>query len=157
MTKFSWKKSLPHFTAIILFLLLPIIYFSPVLENKQLNQHDSMTFSGMSKEIIDYNKKSNDLALWTNSMFGGMPSYLIALPTTTAITSIFTISNLYNWRPINFVFLYLIGFYIALLLFGVVPGWPQQARFHLVLGLIILSLLLPGTPRKPQLLVIWLL
>ncbi len=121
MTKFSWKKSLPHFTAIILFLLLPIIYFSPVLENKQLNQNDSMTFSGMSKEIIDYNKKNNDLALWTNSMFGGMPSYLIALPTTTAITSIFTITNLYNWRPINFVFLYLIGFYIALLMFGVSP------------------------------------
>ncbi len=121
MTKFSWKKSLPHFTAIILFVLLPIIYFSPVLENKQLNQHDSQTYTGMSKEIVDYNKKSDDLALWTNSMFGGMPSYLIALPTTTAITSIYTATNLFNWRPINFIFLYFIGFYIALLLFGVSP------------------------------------
>ena len=119
--KFSWKKSIPHITAIILFLLLPIIYFSPVLENKQLNQHDSQTYIGMSKEIVDYNKKSEDLALWSNAMFGGMPSYLIGLPTTTIITSVFTITNLYNWRPINFVFLYLIGFYIALLLFGVSP------------------------------------
>jgi hypothetical protein len=121
MMKFSWKKSLPHFVAILLFLLLPIIYFSPVLENKQLNQHDSQTYTGMSKEIVDYNKKNNDVALWTNSMFGGMPSYLIALPTTTTITSIYTVTNLFNWRPINFVFLYLIGFYIALLLFGVSP------------------------------------
>jgi hypothetical protein len=121
MTKFSWKKSMPHFAAVILFLLLPIIYFSPVLENKQLNQHDSMTYAGMSKEIVDYNKKSDDLALWTNSMFGGMPAYLIALPTKTAITTIYTVTNLYNWRPINFIFLYLIGFYIALLLFGVSP------------------------------------
>jgi len=121
MTKFSWKKSMPHFAAIILFLLLPIIYFSPVLENKQLNQHDSMTYAGMSKEIVDYNKKSDDLALWTNSMFGGMPAYLIALPTKTAITAIYTVTNLYNWRPVNFIFLYLIGFYIALLLFGVSP------------------------------------
>ena len=121
MTNFSWKKSLPHFTAIILFILLPIIYFSPVLENKQLNQHDSQTYTGMSKEIVDYNKKNNDLALWTNSMFGGMPSYLIALPTTTAITSVYTVTNLYNWRPINFIFLYLIGFYITMLLFGVSP------------------------------------
>ena len=121
MIKFSWKKSLPHIFAIILFILLPIIYFSPVLENKQLSQHDSQTYIGMSKEIGDYNKKSEDLALWTNSMFGGMPSYLIGLPTTTAITSIFTITNLNNWRPISFVFLYLIGFYIALLLFGVSP------------------------------------
>ncbi len=121
MTKFSWQKSVPHFAAIFLFLLLPIIYFSPVLENKQLNQHDSMTYAGMSKEIVDYNKKGDDLALWTNSMFGGMPSYLIALPTTTAVTFIYTVTNLYNWRPINFIFLYLIGFYIALLLFGVSP------------------------------------
>ena len=121
MTKFSWKKSLPHFTAIIIFLLLPIIYFSPVLENKQLNQHDSQTYAGMSKEIVDYNKKSDDLALWTNSMFGGMPSYLIGLPTTTAITYVYTVTNLYNWRPINFIFLYLIGFYLTLLLFGVTP------------------------------------
>src|ERR1035437_9108958 len=121
MTKFSWKKSLPHFTAIILFLLLPIIYFSPVLENKQLNQHDSQTYIGMSKEIVDYNKKSDDVALWTNSMFGGMPSYLIALPTNTAITSVYNITNLFHWRPICFVFLYLIGFYVALLLFGVSP------------------------------------
>ena len=121
MIKISWKKSLPHVVAIILFLLLPIVYFSPVLENKQLNQHDSQTFIGMSKAIGDYNKKSDDLALWSNSMFGGMPSYLIALPTTTAITSVFTFTNIFNWRPVNFIFLYLIGFYIALLLFGVTP------------------------------------
>jgi len=121
MNKVLPEKILPHIVAIVLFLLLPIIYFSPVLENKQLNQHDSQTYKGMSKEIVDYNKKSDNLALWTNSMFGGMPSYLISLPTTTAITSIYTVTNLYNWRPINFIFLYLIGFYIALLLFGVSP------------------------------------
>jgi len=75
----------------------------------------------MSKEIVDYNKKGDDLALWTNSMFGGMPAYLIAMPTTTAITSIYTATNLFNWRPVNFIFLYLLGFYITLLLFGVSP------------------------------------
>ena len=121
MIKFSWRQIIPHISAIFLFLLLPIVYFSPVLENKQLNQHDSQTYIGMSKEIVDYNKKSDDLALWTNSMFGGMPSYLVGLPTTTAISSVYTFTNIFNWRPINFVFLYLIGFYIALLLFGVSP------------------------------------
>ncbi len=121
MIKFSGKQIIPHISAIFLFLLLPIVYFSPVLENKQLNQHDSQTYIGMSKEIVDYNKKSDDLALWTNSMFGGMPSYLVGLPTTTAISSVYTFTNIFNWRPINFVFLYLIGFYIALLLFGVSP------------------------------------
>ena len=129
MTKFSWKNSLPHLIAIALFLILPIIYFSPILENKQLNQHDSMTYIGMSKEVVDYNKKSDDLALWTNSVFGGMPSYLIGLPTKTAITSIYTVTNLFNLRPANFVFLYLIGFYIALLLFGVNPWLALAGAF----------------------------
>lgn len=134
MTKFSWKKSLPHLIAIALFLILPIIYFSPILENKQLNQHDSMTYIGMSKEVVDYNKKGDDLALWTNSMFGGMPSYLIGLPTKTAITSIYTVSNLFNLRPVNFVFLYLIGFYLTLILFGVSPWLAIVGAFAFGFG-----------------------
>ncbi len=121
MIKFSWVKSLPHITAFFLFLILPIIYFSPVLENKQLNQHDSQTYIGMSKEIVDYNKQHDDLALWTNSMFGGMPSYLVGLPMNTVISAFYDFTNLYHWRPISFIFLYFIGFYIALLLFGVTP------------------------------------
>jgi len=121
MSKFSWKKSAPHATAFILFLLLPILYFSPVLENKRLNQHDSQTYIGMSKEVVDYNKKSDDLALWTNSMFSGMPSFLVGLPTKTVISAVYNLTNLYNWRPISFIFLYFMGFYVALLLFGVTP------------------------------------
>lgn len=121
MMKFSWKKGLPHITAIILFLLLPIVYFSPVLDNKQLNQHDSQTYIGMSKEIVDYNKKSDDLALWSNSMFGGMPSFLVGLPIKTVISTVYNLTNLYNWRPVSFIFLYFVGFYLALLLFGVSP------------------------------------
>jgi hypothetical protein len=116
-----FKKALPHLTAVLLFLILPAIYFSPQLEGKKLNQHDTNTATGMAKEIIDYNKTHSDLALWTNSMFGGMPAYLIGLPTYSLITPIYKLTTLFDWRPISFVFLYLIGFYIALLLFGLNP------------------------------------
>ena len=116
-----FKKALPHITAILLFLILPAIYFSPQLEGKKLNQHDTNTATGMAKEITDYNKTHADLALWTNSMFGGMPAYLIGLPTYSLLTPIYTIATLFDWRPISFVFLYLLGFYIALLLFGLNP------------------------------------
>jgi len=116
-----FKKALPHITAILLFLILPAIYFSPQLEGKKLNQHDTNTATGMAKEITDYNKTHTDLALWTNSMFGGMPAYLIGLPTYSLLTPIYTIATLFDWRPISFVFLYLLGFYIALLLFGLNP------------------------------------
>ena len=116
-----FKKALPHITAVLLFLILPAIYFSPQLEGKKLNQHDTNTATGMAKEITDYNKTHTDLALWTNSMFGGMPAYLIGLPTYSLLTPIYTIATLFDWRPISFVFLYLLGFYIALLLFGLNP------------------------------------
>ena len=119
--KIKGRDLLPHIAAIVLFLIVSIIYFSPVLDGKQLSQHDTNTAIGASKEIVDYNKTHNDLALWTNSMFGGMPSYLISLPTKTALTEVFSLTNLYNWRPISFTFLYFLGFYIALLLFGVTP------------------------------------
>ena len=116
-----FKKALPYITAVLLFLILPAIYFSPQLEGKKLNQHDTNTATGMAKEITDYNKSHTDLALWTNSMFGGMPAYLIGLPTYSLLTPIYTIATLFDWRPISFVFLYLLGFYIALLLFGLNP------------------------------------
>jgi hypothetical protein len=115
------KKALPHLTAILLFLLLPAIYFSPQLEGNKLNQHDTNTATGMAKEIADYNKTHTDLALWTNSMFGGMPAYLIGLPTYSLISPVYKLTTLFDWRPISFVFLYLVGFYIALLLFGLNP------------------------------------
>ena len=116
-----FKKALPHITAGLLFLILPAIYFSPQLEGKKLNQHDTNTATGMAKEITDYNKTHADLALWTNSMFGGMPAYLIGLPTYSLLTPIYAVTTLFDWRPISFVFLYLLGFYLALLLFGLNP------------------------------------
>ena len=115
------RKAFPHLVAVFLFLLLPAIYFSPQLEGKKLNQHDTNTATGMAKEIIDYNKSHSDLALWTNSMFSGMPAYLVGLPTYSMISPFYSIATLFDWRPISFVFLYLLGFYIALLLFGLNP------------------------------------
>ena len=121
MIKFSGKKFLPHIVAVLVFFILSVIYFYPVLEGKQLNQHDTSTSIGASKEVADYNKTHGDAALWTNSMFGGMPSYLIALPMKSALSAVYSLTNLYNWRPVSFTFLYFVGFYIALLLFGINP------------------------------------
>ena len=121
MIKLKRKNLLPHIAAVLGFLILSIIYFSPVLDGKQLNQHDTSTSIGASKEIGDYNRTHDDLALWTNSMFSGMPAYLIGLPTKTVLSAVYSLTNLNHWRPVSFAFLYFIGFYIALLLFGVNP------------------------------------
>jgi hypothetical protein len=58
-----------------LFLVISVIYFSPVLEGKKLQSSDGQ-FSGMSKEITDYRNATGKEALWSNNMFSGMPAYL---------------------------------------------------------------------------------
>ena len=78
MSNSKLNKSIPYITAIIIFLILSFAYFPDVIEGKKLSQHDKQTYKGSSKEIIDYNQKTGKHTLWTNSMFGGMPAYLIS-------------------------------------------------------------------------------
>lgn len=79
ITSFNFRRDvLPHIIAIVIFLLLTALYFAPVLfESKGLSQHDIQQFQGSAKEIQDYREQTGNEALWTNSMFSGMPSYLI--------------------------------------------------------------------------------
>ncbi len=55
-----------------------LLYFSPVLDGKVLVQNDIMQAKGAAREIHDYREKTGKWTLWTNSLFGGMPSYLVA-------------------------------------------------------------------------------
>jgi hypothetical protein len=77
---FSFKHHiLPHLLAVVFFFALTATYFSPVLfEHKGMAQNDILQFRGGAKEAMDYRETSGKEALWTNSMFGGMPTYLIS-------------------------------------------------------------------------------
>lgn len=75
-TKNLLRKSGPYILAIVLFLVISTIYFSPVLEGKRLQSSDGAQFKGMSKEIVDYRNATGKEALWSNNMFSGMPAYL---------------------------------------------------------------------------------
>ena len=72
----KFKKSwLPNIIAVVLFAIIAITYFYPSLEGYALRQGDITNHIGMSKEIADFRKTHNEEPLWTNSMFGGMPTY----------------------------------------------------------------------------------
>jgi len=113
------NKYLPHLIAIIVFTALILVYFSPVLDNKKLQTHDTTVFTGSVKEIQDHREEYDEEPLWTNSMFGGMPAYLI---------SVYYPGNLFRpvhnilrapGMPIAPILLLMIGFYIVLLAFRV--------------------------------------
>ena len=115
------KKLMPHITAVILFLLISFAYHYPLLQGKRLQQHDYMTYKGMSKEVNDYREKTGEEPLWTNSMFGGMPSYLIGVKWEGNIFR--TINQLVQIgpRPGSYTFITMLFMYLALLMFGVNP------------------------------------
>src|ERR1044071_8565465 len=71
---------LPHIVAIIVFVIVTVVFFKPAFfDNKTLEQHDIQQYLGSAKSIIDYREKHDDEPLWTNSMFSGMPAYLISV------------------------------------------------------------------------------
>lgn len=72
----KFKKSwLPNIIAIVLFAVIAIVYFYPALEGYSIRQGDVTNWHGMSKEIQDFRAQYDSEPLWTNSMFGGMPTY----------------------------------------------------------------------------------
>lgn len=116
------KKYIPHIVAVSIFLLITIVYFYPVFDGKMVNQSDNKNYWGMSKEINDYRSATGNEALWTNSMFGGMPAFQISTRWSGNllhyIDKIFTLG-----LPsiAGLFFLYFIGFFFLLLVLDVNP------------------------------------
>ncbi len=121
MNKTILAKSVPHIAAILLFICISFLYFTPVLEGKQLIGHDTESWMCMAKESIDYNASHDDVTLWTNSMFGGMPTFQIS--TSQPYNVIQYVESFLHQipNPVFNLLLYLIGFYILLLSFMVKP------------------------------------
>ena len=75
-----WQRAVPHVLAVLFFVLLACVYFAPIVfDGKTLAQHDITQFQGGAHEAQQYAAVMGREALWTNSMFSGMPSYLISL------------------------------------------------------------------------------
>lgn len=123
MIETLFKQNKVHIIAIALFLATAFAYFMPsIIEGKVLRQSDVINYKGASKEVVDYRAETGEDPLWTNAMFCGMPDYLISVQyKNNFMTFVRDTYGLWLGRPADFLFFYLIGFYIALLLFGVNP------------------------------------
>lgn len=121
MHKTLLQKIMPHLIAVSIFIIISFLYMKPVLEGKQLLGHDSESWMCMAKEILDYNEKHDDVTLWTNSMFGGMPAYMITMQQPNNLIKY--VEDILKVFPITvfFLILYFIGFYILMLNFKVNP------------------------------------
>lgn len=124
MKNIDFKKLMPYFAGILIFLAVTIVYFNPLIEGKVLKQSDITNFEGMSKEIKDFRTNNNgEDPLWTNSMFGGMPAYQISVNHTNNWVRYFEGYVLMGAlpAPANFVFISMLGFFFLLLVLRVNP------------------------------------
>ena len=112
----NFSQIKPHVIIVLLFVLVSFAYFTPLLEGKRIDGHDVKTWIGMSKEISDYRESTGEEALWTNSLFSGMPAYQISVKySSNLVRYIDKIISLGFPRPANLLFLYLLGFYLLLI------------------------------------------
>lgn len=121
MNKTILRSLTPHLAALLLFIVIAFTYFTPVLEGKRLVAHDTDSWRSMANETINYNQSHDDVTLWTNSMFGGMPTYQIAMEQPNNVIQYVEKLIMEFPRPVSNLILYLIGFYILLLSFGFNP------------------------------------
>ena len=111
------RQWLPYLVAVLVFVIMTVIYVSPVLEGKRLMQSDIIKWRGMAKEIADFREATGEEALWTNSMFGGMPAYQISVIYGNNIANFMhQVMTLWLPRPADMVFLYFIGFFLFMLM-----------------------------------------
>src|SRR5574343_110876 len=118
----NFKKIIPHLVAIGVFVLLASVYFSPIFNDYSLKQSDIQQFRGMEKEIVDANLVNDEDALWTNSMFGGMPAYQINVKhPNNFMVQVDKYIKLNLPRPVGLLFMAMLGFYIFALCLRVNP------------------------------------
>lgn len=120
--KAFFQKNWIHFLAPALFFIATFAYFQPQFKGYALDQHDIKQYRGMSNETVHYRNVTGEEPLWTNSMFGGMPTYQITVDHHgNWIKKSSQILRLWLSSPAGYFFAYLIGFYIMLMCMKVNP------------------------------------
>ncbi len=108
------KKIFPYIIAILIFTIVSLAYFSPVLKGKQLSQSDINQFKGSSKEIVEHRKTFDEEPYWTNRTFGGMPAYQVSAYYPHNYVKKIDGFLRFLPRPADYLFLYFLSFFILL-------------------------------------------
>ncbi|NNE31033.1 MAG: hypothetical protein HKN40_01555, partial [Winogradskyella sp.] len=111
----SLKRLLPHALILIGFVVISLVYFSPVLQGKKIFQSDIMHYIGMAQQHKSFAETNNTETYWTNSGFGGMPTYQLGAKYPNNFIKKLDLTLRFLPRPADYLLLYFLGFYILLL------------------------------------------
>lgn len=110
-----------HLISIGLFIVIISYFFLPHWQGKVIPQGDVSSWEGSAREIIEYNKANpGNPALWTGTMFSGMPSYQISTPVHYNLLNFVqqVLSLGFLTGPISIFFLCAVSFYVLFLVLG---------------------------------------
>jgi hypothetical protein len=118
----TFKKLLPHLLAIGAFVLIAALYGAPALQGKKLMLYDVTQAMAGAREVQEFKERTGEWSAWTNSMFGGMPSYLIVgdYPNSWP-TQLGTALNQLLPQPLAMFLLEMGGMYLLLIVLGASP------------------------------------
>ncbi|MFC6268650.1 YfhO family protein [Frigoriflavimonas asaccharolytica] len=106
------KNLLFSLGALVLFIIIGFLYANPVISGKQLFQHDIIQYKGGAKELLDFRDQNGKETYWSDSMFGGMPTYQMGSQFRGDIIK--KIDDVLNFlpKPVNYLFLLFSGFFL---------------------------------------------
>jgi hypothetical protein len=126
MKKIYGGKLIQPLMAAGVFLLLTVMYFLPQLQGNVIQQSDIMQVRAMNHEAQVYQEKTGRVMLWTNSIFGGMPTYQMSMPQKhNLVQYVDKLHQAFISRPIGYFFAAMLGCYIVLFCLGA-GHWPAM-------------------------------
>lgn len=110
------RPILPELMMVAIMAAVALIYMSPVFEGKTLPQGDVMHAQDQIVDVEKYQDETGEYPGWTNSAFGGMPTYQLKSPPSRNIFSyLFRILKLYlPGYTAAILFVVMLGFFFLL-------------------------------------------
>jgi len=120
MPSFDFKKIRLDLYIVLGFIVVSFLYCYPQLQGKKLKQNDGVSWLGMSHEATAYHDSTGYDVLWSNSMFGGMPTYTHAVEANTNNYPAYIQMVLEALgKPAYFFFIAMLCFYILMRVLGI--------------------------------------
>ena len=130
------KNYFPHLLSLGIMLLVTVAYFSPVVfGDKQVGSSDILQSRGMQAEMRKFKQADGTYPLWTNGMFGGMPTYQLQYETKSLMAPANKTLLLGNYmaKPWPPIFLMMAGCYFLLLVLR--TDWRLAAPLSIAYGI----------------------
>ena len=98
------------------------LFFYPAdVRGDRLQQHDVMQGIAIGHEGVVHEQQTGEISRWTNSLFGGMPTFQIR-PSYSSSPWLSWVGRVFSFgfpEPVSWLFMLMLGFFILMLAFKV--------------------------------------